>query len=79
MFRMPTSGKLVLAALAMSASLAAVQPASARPYHWGPHPGWGRHHVWRAPIARGPRCVAHRVWVRTPFGPRPVLRRFCRW
>jgi hypothetical protein len=76
MFRIPAASKLLFAALAVSATIAAVQPASAQPYHWGPHPHWA-HPYWR-PVYVGPHCFARRVWVRTPFGPRLVVQRFCR-
>ena len=74
MFRLPASGKIILAAAAVAASIAAVQPAAAQPYRWGPHPGWVHHDGWRRPVFVAPhRCFVRRTFVSTPYGPRPTL------
>jgi hypothetical protein len=84
MFSPARAGKLALAVFAIVAGVAAAQPASAQPYYpsWRrPRPIWRPYRAWVPPIGYhvAPFCVTRRVWVPTPFGPRPVLRRFCRW
>lgn len=66
-------GKILLATLALSAAAATVQPASAQPY-----PFYPRHERFHREFRPVPACVTRRVVVRTPYGPRVVLRRFCR-
>jgi hypothetical protein len=74
------SHKFVLAALALAASVASAQPASAQ---YG-YPGYSA----PAPSYRPPpppryyappeHCYMRRVWVPGPYGPHPVMRRYCR-
>jgi hypothetical protein len=72
MIRLPRAGKFLLAAMALSGSLATVQPASAQ--------AWvGPHHRTVVRVVRGPRCFVQRTVVRGPYGGRHVaVRRICR-
>jgi hypothetical protein len=71
MIRFARPAKFLLAAVALSASVLAVQPASAQP--------WMGHHRHFVRVVHGPRCVVQRTVVRGPFGGRHVtVRRICR-
>jgi hypothetical protein len=71
MIRVPTPGKLLFAALAVSATVAAVAPASAETIIVHRHPAMRVFH--------GPRCFVQRTVTRGPMGGRHVVvRRVCR-
>jgi hypothetical protein len=71
MFHLPRAGKLLLAAMALSASVVAAQPASAQI--------WVGPHRTVVHVVRGPRCFVRRTVNIGPYGGRHVVvRRICR-